>query len=361
MPLHPLPDGESFKGMSLLYMNDRGRFIEPGKDTTDFTDADEISSEQLPEHLKRSIVLRDGVTDVFVWVHGWRNDSARAKATARRLFNGIVEVQRARQDHYPNLSNFVPSFVAVHWPSMSSPLPSGYKRIRDRAKNMTDEGEAEFFLASLLGYLDVQNERTGGPGSKVLRAKGGFYVHCIGHSFGGRFLTAAIRAAANPESPRTLALLNQTTSGARKVLSADAESRFQFTIDSLLVFQMAAPRIAFGDELRRLVEEAPLRGRSVLTFSSNDKANCLWHLTTEYEEAIGCSGAAEPKKYIGQISLGDLDYKYTAEDFSAEIVNVDCSSAFTADSFLQVEGAHSDFWYEESIHLVLSLANFAHA
>ncbi len=354
-----MPEGDNFKGMSLLYMNEEGQFINPGSDMKKFSDAQTVPPEQLPVYLKKRIVLPKGVTDVFVWVHGWRNDVERAIASARKLFNGIVEVQRAKAASYANLSNFVPGFVAVHWPSMSLPTMRGYRRIRDRAAAMTESGYAEFFLASLLGYLEGKNER--GASSKVLRAKGGFYVHCLGHSFGGRFLTAAIRAAANPQSPKTLSLMKSAGASARKTLSAAAGANgFEFTIDSLLVFQMAAPNAGFGSQLASLVNESPLRGPVVLTHSIHDRANCLWHGASEWERGIGCAGAAEPKAEIGRFTLGGLRRKYTAKDFNARIVNVDATAAFE-NAGLKPEGAHSDFWYEESIHLALSLVDFVHS
>lgn len=357
MVLHPLPNGEGFNEFSILYMNQRGAYIEPGMDLDEFSDGREIQPDELQKYLKEKIVLPDGVTDVFIWVHGWRNNSSRALLNARRLFNGLTDAGITRGAQYPSLGHFVPAFIAIHWPSMSSPFPSGYKRIRDRARSMTDEGDAEFVLASLLGYLDGKNSRTGGPGSKTLRAKGGFYVHCLGHSFGGRFLTAAIRAAASPQH-RTLSLLGKVGTDGRKVLSAIADVGFEFTVDSVLIFQMAAPRHSFGSELRMLIHKAPLRGPLVLTYSCRDRANCLWHRFAEWGEAgIGCSGAGEPKDDICEIRLGPLDYRYTGSDFCKRIVNVKSCWAFKK-SLFRIEGAHSDFWYSESIHLAMSLAEF---
>ena len=99
------------------------------------------------------IVRREGTTDFFVWVHGWRNDRTQALGTAQRLF-GAIEAALRRGNGGDAM---VPSFVAVHWPSQSAPTPAGYARVRDRAAKMTEEGDAEFFLASLLDYLDASN------------------------------------------------------------------------------------------------------------------------------------------------------------------------------------------------------------
>jgi hypothetical protein len=111
-------------------------------------------------------------------------------------------------------AGIVPSFVAVHWPSVSWPTPKGYATIRARAAKMTEEGDAEFFLASLLGYLEAPNKRVT-QGSGLLKAAGGYYVHALGHSFGSRFLAAAITAAAQPRT-RTLSLLGALPAGERK-------------------------------------------------------------------------------------------------------------------------------------------------
>jgi hypothetical protein len=149
MSLNPLSDGNAFKGFSMLYMNDVGQYIEPRKDVKHYSDAQAIRTTQLPSYFKKRIALPKDVTDVFVWVHGWRNNTDRALATARRIFNGIAEVHRMYTGNFNHLANFVPGFVAVHWPSMSSPLRSGYKLIRDRAKELTDDGDAELNGTSL--------------------------------------------------------------------------------------------------------------------------------------------------------------------------------------------------------------------
>src|SRR5262249_5103881 len=152
-----------------------------------------------------------------------RTDRAAAVANAKRMFNGIELVYKTRRESYRNLAEFVPGFVAVSWPSESSPGPAGYKRIQDRASAMTEAGFAEFFLASLLGYLKPSDPGAGGDRPRTLRSKRGFYVHCLGHSFGGRFLTAAIGAAASPRSKKTLSLLHAVSTRKRKVLSGSGD------------------------------------------------------------------------------------------------------------------------------------------
>ncbi len=356
MELHPLPPISDFSDFSALYLNERGRYVEPSAENANLSDARPIVLEALPDYLVRRVVLPENVTDVFVWVHGWRNTPVTAIKASQRLFQGLRSEHQRRPDKYPGLAPFVPAFLVVCWPSMSEPLPAGFNRVRDRTRAMTDKGEAEFFLASLLGYLESENKR---DARRVLRSRGGFYVHCLGHSFGGRFLAAAIRAAANPESPKTLSLASASSWEVTKVLSAQPAGGSAFTVDSLTVFQMAAPRVGFGRELTLLLETAPLNGPIVLTHSRHDRASCVWHRFAEGEPAIGCSGALEPKGAIRSIKFGALEYSYSLEDLATSIVNVNADGAFTHAGF-RPEGAHSDFYYEESAHLVLSVANCAH-
>jgi hypothetical protein len=222
---------------SFLELSERGCFLSEGK---------EVDQLQVPDFLKRAIGLASDVTDVFVWVHGWRNDRDIALQAAGRLFDGINYVFSGKPARYPGLINFKPAFVAVHWPSMSWPFFCGYRKIRERAHQRTENGYAEYALAFLLGYLEQKQPVSRSKGRGVLRASGGFYVHCVGHSFGCRFLAQAVIAAANP-SPPTLALL-------------PPNQRFEFTVDTFLGFQMAAPSDIFGDRLKMLIEEAPLQG-----------------------------------------------------------------------------------------------------
>jgi hypothetical protein len=357
MRLHSLPYEDSFDDFSQLYLNSEGHYVEPGSDLDYFSDGAPVGVEDLPAFLKQKILLPKEVTDVFVWVHGWQNEHPWALACARRMFAAIQRLGGDGGNRYPSLDPFVPWFVSVRWPCLSSPLPAGYRKIRDRASQLTERGDAAFFLASLLGYLDEKNSRAGGPGSKTLWAKGGFAVHCLAHSFGGRFVTAAVSAAAEPGA-RTRALLSKIGRANRKLLSArPGANGFEFTVDSMLVFQMAAPRSRFESKLEHLIDKGPLRGPVVLTYSKHDRANCIWHRATEGgETAIGCSGAVKPKDRLTTIKFGDLEHDYSG-DFTSKIVNVNASAAF-ANSGFRVEGAHSDFWYEESIHLILSLVNF---
>jgi hypothetical protein len=338
-----------FNQFSFLCLNKFGqflRFITPSiKDTIP------VPPDALPTFLREKVVLREGTTDVFIWVHGWQNNFDRALSSARKLF-GCLDAAI----HKPGsiAAGIIPSYLAVHWPSVSPATPKGYATIRNRAGKMTEKGDAEFFLASLLGYLESHNQRVA-EGSGLLKAAGGYYVHTIGHSFGCRFLTAAITAAARPR-PRTLSLLGRVPASERKTLSARTETLFDFTVDTACFIQMAAPSASFSDQLSVLVEWAPFRGPLALTYSKFDRANCLWHWFAEKRErAIGCTGATAPSDWIGQTMLRKSESAYPENEFGHRIVNIDASAVYT-NAGLRPEGAHSDFWYEETMHLILSLA-----
>jgi hypothetical protein len=361
IPMTSLPDDVAFDRYSMLILDEQGRFVRKSKNLGE-TDV-VVPPDHLAAYLDEKVFLPNGVTDVFVWVHGWRNDLDEANRNARRLFHAIEAVHGARMSLYPQMGEFRPGFLAVHWPSMSAATLGGYKRMRDRARAMTDQGYAEFFLASLLGYLESNKGANSGGTPTTLRAARGFRVHCVGHSFGGRFLTAAIRAAATPESPKTLSLL-RTFREPRSQLLGDGPAnggRFEFTVDSILVFQMAAPHASFGAQFRALLDAAPLSGPIVLTHSPHDKANCRWHRFAEWFECgIGCRGASQPRESLHSIRLNPRDQPYAAADLTPRhVINIDASLAYTNSSLMDVSGAHSDFWYEESIHLLLSVAEAA--
>jgi hypothetical protein len=329
-------DGSGFSKFAMLYLDETGRFIDVGDPDRD--EARLVAADELERFLKREIALPKDVTDVFVWVHGWQNDELRAVSTAKRMFANLADWFARESARYPRLGTVVPGFVAVHWPSSSLPTLSGYKKIRDRAKRMTTEGEAEFFLASLLGYLDMGNQRS--LERKVLRAKDGFYVHCLGHSFGGRFLAAAIKGAATPIARD------------RKILAAHRETGWAFNVDSLCVLQMAAGHKAFGNEFESLLK-GPICGPIVLTNSTWDKALCSWHSLSEGEPGIGCSGAVEPHGSVGSISLLAVETPYPETALSTDITNVNASEYFTGGGW--IEGAHSEFWHTETMHLIASM------
>ena len=285
-----LPDAVDFNEFSVIYMNEKGIFVDPEEDFDDISDGSEIPVDKLHEFFTRNIVKPKRCTDVFIWVHGWRNDLDDALESARKIFNGINLLYKKQQTSYQKIEDFVPAFVVVRWPSRSSVLSAGYKKIRDRAEYMISNGQAEYFLSSLLGYLESINSRN--P-DKTLRSAAGFYVHCLGHSFGGRFLTAAVTSAATPNPGMTL--------------RGDGANGFPFAVDSMLVFQMAAPCKKFSNELTELVHNAPLKSPLVTTFSSYDKACCGWHVDMEKEQAISTGSQApawEPLLFQAPACLG---------------------------------------------------------
>ena len=329
--------GEDFKQFTMLYLDAKGHFLDPVG--TEGEGPRPVSEEELPRFLNRNIILPDHVTDVFVWVHGWQNDELRANETACRLFANLDEWFRREHQRYPRLGVIVPAFVAVHWPSSSTPGLLGYKMIRNRAKQMTTQGDAAFFLASLLGYLDTDNKREFDTNRKVLVARDGFYIHCLAHSFGGRFLTAAIKAASSAP-------------GMRRVLAAHRDTGYPFNVDSLCVLQMAAGNSAFGTEFSSLLA-GPICGPIILTHSRWDSALCNWHSVSEGESGIGCGGATAPADRIGSTILHTVDSPYSNADFANDITNVDASAYFKTGGWL--EGAHSDFWHSETLHLITSV------
>ncbi len=248
---HLPPTDPKYNSFSRLEMDQEGRFLDD--------QGQPLPLGSLRGYFKQVLVLPDGVTDVFVWVHGWQTEMCRRGwQAARRMFQNIERRWASEQDRYQGLAGFSPAFVSVHWPSTSTYLPWGYAKIRTRAAALTERGEAEFFLSSLLGYLE-DAKGIDGPSKGTLKSRGGFYVHCIGHSFGGRFLlTAAIQKAGIPESPR---------SGTLALTDRDRANGYRYSVDSILVFQMAAPRAGFAWQLERLVNSSPLGGPLVLTFS----------------------------------------------------------------------------------------------
>ena len=331
--------GESFSNLSILNMNTSGQFVRDAESQVP------VETVDLKEYFDESIKLPFGVTDVYVWVHGWQSDADDAEKTAKKLFANLSHWLSIRRANYPNLGHIVPAFIAIHWPSKSTIGPWGYSKIRNRAAAMTEKGSAEYLLTSLLGYLDSMNFRGRSGQAHILQAKDGFYVHCLAHSFGGRFHLAAITAAANP-SANFQALLS----------SVNQDTPFQFTVDSLLVFQMAAPNHSFEDRFVTLLDKAPLSGPVVLTYSDWDRANCIWHAAIEWtERGVGCSGLKKPANRIGWSTMKAVDEPYDSSLFNKDITNVDASQVFTADEWIQ--GGHSNIWHQETLHLIATLTS----
>ena len=298
-----------------------------------------VPHEDLADQLAGLLRPPPTTTDIFVFVHGWRTSGSRGSAAARQVFQLISDRYADVASQYPQLRDFQPYFVAVRWPSVSSPLPTGYRRIRARAHAMTTEGHAAYVLAHLLGYLDSQRiSPTRGPGR--LRTATGQYLHCIGHSFGARFLGEAIMAAALDSGP--------------PLLGWPWRGTHQFGVDTFVGLQMAAPPAVFADRFAPLLNDSPLHGPVVLTFSHADRANRLWHYLAEGALGIGGVGAREPAAAIHTLQLHRLDLPYVVSDVPTKILNIDATWRFQRGAW-RPEGAHSDYLYPESAHLILSM------
>ncbi|MFE5795500.1 hypothetical protein ACFQ8C_23390 [Streptomyces sp. NPDC056503] len=305
---------------------------------------------RVAEHLARRLVVPDGTTDIHVYVHGWQTAPSQATRTAVGLLEQAVDLYEAAPERYPALKGgYRPWSVVVRWPSSSLPGLKGYRRIRERAHAMSAEGQghAPYVIGHLLGYLDA--ERTDPTSPAVLATRGGQYLHLTGHSFGGRFLCEAVQRAA--ERPPVLGW------------STPHDPRRPFTVDSMLIFQMAAPRDAFLSRFPTLFPTdtglgAPLRGPIALTHSRWDRATGFWHLRAEKARGIGHSGAgaAPVPQFSTRLLPTDTDYPQQVLDH--RLVNVDADWLYRGGRLtrLHPSGAHSDFLRPESAHLLLTLA-----
>jgi len=75
--------------------------------------------------------------------------------------------------------------------------------------------------------------------------------------------------------------------------------------------------------------------------------------SSELESGIGCGGAIEPRDQIGSFTMRTVDTPYSGTDFSKDITNVNASQYFAGGGW--IEGAHSDFWHTETLHLIASV------
>jgi hypothetical protein len=324
------------KYFQVLQLGVDGQFMDP------YRNGQPVPWTKLSLFFQRAIRIPRNATDIFIWVHGWRNEKiAQASRIADLVMGEVERLYTAQPGTYPRLRGFRASYILINWPSASRSSYRGYARIRERAHQMTEQGHASRVLAFLLSYLDQQRVRPGGRG--VLQMPGGQYLHCVGHSFGGRFLAQAVIDAANPATA-TLPLL-------------PANPRYRFTVDNLLLFQMAAPPDIFDGRLRPLLDDAPLQGPVCLTFSRHDQATCLLHKIAEGRRGIGCVGASAPAEMIKTINIRSADSQYPSADLRARIVNVNASGRYTRR--MPPSGAHSDLGHPESAHLLLTLADYA--
>lgn len=297
-----------------------------------------ISARAVPSFLNRHLTVPESATDIVVFVHGWRNTPATALRRADRFMGLVDAVYRDQRHRYPALHVWRCHYVIVCWPSASNPFLAGYRRIRDRAHQMTTRGQATTVLAQLLGYLNVRRER----GSGTLRTRGGQFLHLVGHSFGCRFLAEAVQWAA--DRPHVLSWNR-------------ADPRYPYAADTLLMFQMAAPHDTLLDQFPRLVADSPIAGPIVLTHATGDRAVGMWHTLAEGVPGVGFRGVpASPE--VSSTALRPAEEDYSHHDFSGTVVNVDASWRFRRGR-LHPAGSHADIFHPESAHLLLSLANLA--
>ncbi|WP_225882312.1 pentapeptide repeat-containing protein [Streptomyces aureocirculatus] len=236
---------------------------------------------------------------------------------------------------------FVPWAVLVRWPSRSLPSLGGYRRIRDRAHAMGTHGHAARVIGQLLGYLD---EQRGDPRTPpVLANRGGQYLRLVGHSFGCRFLCEAVQWAAAPP-------------GGTLGWSTPVPPGRPFTVDSMLLLQMAAPRDAFAATFTALAG-APLRGPVVATYSQHDRATGFWHLRAERRAGIGYAGIGTAPAPVSGIRMRGTGEAYPHDALDHRFVSVDAGEVFVRGR--GPAGAHSDHLRLESAHLLLSLAEHA--
>jgi hypothetical protein len=303
-----------------------------------------IRTELLSSRFQRMIPMTPDITDIFIFAHGWRNTREHAREAVIKLADLLHEQLIADKALFPRLDNFKCLFILIRWPSMSNPLPNGYRLIRERAHMMTTHGQAEFVIAHILGYLNSVR-RLPSTEPPTLQTRQGQYLHCIGHSFGGRFLCEAIMASAEPTAP-TLAW-------------PWTHKDYPYTVDTLLVFQMATRPDDFADRYASLLRSSPISGPVVLTFSHADRALGLWHKLAEGSPGLGAHGATAPRDSIQCMKLPPAGDRIVIRPSAGRIVNVDCTWCFRRGRFWRPEGAHGDIWHPESANLVLSLADGA--
>ena len=315
----------------------------------------------LHDHFGERLAPPSWATDLFVYVHGWQTGPESAVRAAARLRILMCERLAARARFYPALavSGFEPWMLVVRWPSASRPGPIGYRRVRNRAHAMGSrdgKGHAAHVIGRLLGYLDTERPDPLEPA--LLSNREGQYLHLVGHSFGCRLLCEAVAWAAD-------ASLGGPTLGWNE---ATRDWLRPFTVDSMLLFQMAAPRDAFGSMFSGLApapdrKAAPLRGPVVATYSRHDRANGLWHLGAEGKLGVGHSGIDPASVPVSTAVAGTRllsgDERYLVRDLDHPFVNVDATKGFSRGGRLNPAGAHSVHICLESAHLLLSLADFS--
>ncbi|MFE5855770.1 hypothetical protein ACFQ61_21505 [Streptomyces sp. NPDC056500] len=301
-----------------------------------------VAADRLDEHFAAVLTPPSWASDIIVYVHGWQTAPDAAAAAANRLLALADEQYESRRALYPALAaRFAPWLVLLRWPSRSGPHLGGYRRIRDRAHALSGEsGHAGRVIGQLLGYLDSQ--RADPVAAPVLANRAGQYLHLVGHSFGCRVLCEAVQWAADDRPGGTLGWSRPGPAGRA------------FTVDSMLLLQMAAPRDAFATTFTALAD-APLRGPVVATYAERDWATGLWHRIAEQRRGIGSQGIGTAPEPVSSIRMRPASEAYDLTALDHWFVSVDAGAVFTAGR--GPSGSHSDHLRAETAHLLLSLAN----
>lgn len=309
----------------------------------------------LRDYFAEQVAAPDWASDIIVYVHGWQTSRESAQQAAGRLRTLALRQLESCPANYPQLSAsaFQPWTVAVRWPSASRLGLSGYRGIRDRAHAMSagGNGHAAHVLGALLGYLD--DERPDPAEPSVLANRDGQYLYLVGHSFGCRFLCEAVTWAADASLGDTLSW----TTAAR-------DRTRPFNADSMLLFQMAAPRDAFAELFADLVpaqdrHSPPIRGPIVATYSRHDRATGFWHRRAEGQPGIGHSGIDPITTNVRDGHLHPTTERYSIDELDDHFVNMDATRFYTKGRLLNPAGAHSAHLRPESAHLLLSLADYS--
>ncbi|MEU7642101.1 hypothetical protein AB0C11_39820 [Streptomyces sp. NPDC039016] len=318
--------------------------------------AEPVAEHRLREYFAEELAPPSWATDLLVYVHGWQTSPQSAVRAAQRLQALARQQLRAARHLYPQLAenDFRPWTVVVRWPSSSLISAAGYRRIRDRAHAMgarDGDGHAAHVIGRLLGYLDT--ERPDPADAEVLANDQGQYLHLVGHSFGCRFLCEAVQWAAEASLGDTLGWS-----------SAIGKRSRPFAADSMLLFQMAAPRDAFTSLFTSLLPDndhdgAPLRGPVVTTYSRYDRATGFWHLRAEHQSGIGHCGIGPAPAPIFGARMLPTDERYPFQTLDHRFVSIDASDCYIRGRRLNPAGAHSDHLRPESAHLLLTLADYS--
>lgn len=300
-----------------------------------------VPTDRLPDHFVEELTPPDWATDLVVYAHGWRTPPEDARAMAEGLVKLAGEQYRRQRELYPRLPEWRPWTVLLCWPSGKRRGMGEYRRMRDRAHALSTDGHAGRVIGQLLGYLDTRRGDPAAP--EVLANREGQYLHLVGHSFGCRVLCEAVQWAASQE-PATLGW------------SMPRPPDRPFTADSLLLFQMAAPRDAF-QTLFTALDTAPLHGPVVATYAQADLATGFWHVRAEKRAGVGHTGIGTAPAPVSGIRMRGTGEPYPHDSLDHRFVSVDASDVFVRRRGWS--GAHSDHVRPESAHLLLSLADHA--